>query len=156
MTRILTGLVIIFYLSVIVFNHFFFSPTMGPAIVLNELNSFQTQTLSLLLEMSRLLITLSTALLGIIGLLFIEYYKAKNEFVRISGLEASIAVGMVLISIDFGYIFMEKWVEMLLNETFRPFDRLVMYPQKMQFVTFFLSLMFAFWLAYRILIQIRK
>jgi len=78
-------------------------------------------------------------------------YKSKGKIDDRHKIDIILAFSLAALSIDFGYIFMEKWVEMLSIGIFIPFDNLVRLPQLLQLLTFLLSLLFTGRLVYKIL-----
>jgi len=135
--------------GIFIYNHFFFDPSAGESPILTELNDLQKETLSTLNEMTKLLISLSTALFGLIGYFALENFKSVGKIERKYRLDLVLAFCFAALSIDFGYIFMEKWVELLSNGIFEPYDRLIILPQQLQITTFLISLLFACRLIYR-------
>lgn len=135
--------------GIFVYNHFFFDPTAGESIILTELDDLQKETLSTLNEMTKLLISLSTALFGLIGYFALENFKSVGKIEKKFRLDLVLAFSFAALSIDFGYIFMEKWVELLSNGIFEPYDRLIILPRQLQISTFLISLLFASRLIYR-------
>jgi hypothetical protein len=134
---------------IFIYNHFFFNPSAGEARILDQLNDLQQATLSTLNEMTKLLISLSTALFGLIGYFALENYKSLGRIERKYRIDLVLAFGFAALSIDFGYIFMDKWVEQLSHGIFQPYDTLIILPQQFQIITFLLSLFFACRLIYR-------
>lgn len=145
------GLIIILFVSaaIFIFNHFLFNTSAGPSAILTELNDLQKETLSTLNEMTKLLISLATALFGLIGYFALENFKSVGKIESKYRLDFVLAFSLSAISIDFGYIFMEKWVELLSIGIFKPYDSLVILPQKLQLIAFLLSLFFTGRLVYR-------
>lgn len=135
--------------GVFIFNHFFFNPSAGESAILDHLNDLQKETLSTLNEMTKLLISLSTALFGLIGYFALENFKSVGKIERKYRIDLVLAFGFAALSIDFGYIFMDKWVEQLSNGIFQPYDTLIILPQQLQIITFLVSLFFACRLIYR-------
>lgn len=135
--------------GIFVYNHFFFDPTAGESIILTELDDLQKETLSTLNEMTKLLISLSTALFGLIGYFALENFKSVGKIEKKFRLDLVLAFSFAALSIDFGYIFMEKWVELLSNGIFEPYDRLIILPRQLQISAFLVSLLFASRLIYR-------
>jgi hypothetical protein len=99
--------------------------------------------------MTKLLISLATALFGLIGYFALENFKSVGKIERKYRLDLVLAFSFAALSIDFGYIFMEKWVELLSNGIFEPYDRLIILPRQLQISTFLISLLFACRLIYR-------
>ncbi len=134
---------------VFIYNHFLFNPSAGESPILDHLNDLQKETLSTLNEMTKLLISLSTALFGLIGYFAFENFKSVGKIARKYRMDLVLAFGFAALSIDFGYIFMDKWVEQLSNGIFQPYDNLIILPQQLQIITFLVSLFFACRLIYR-------
>lgn len=141
---------------IFIFNHFFYSPTPDPDRKRITLNDLEKQSLELLLEMTKLLFSLSTALFGLVGVFVLQARGNGRPLGRESYRNAVLAFGCAAVSIDFGYVFLEKWVELLANGLFTPFERMVAWPQTLQFTTFLLALFFAGALALRELKDGRK
>jgi hypothetical protein len=136
-------------LAIFIYNHFFFSPLAGENPILTVLNDLQKETLSTLNEMDKLLISLSTALFGLIGYFALENHKSVGKIDKQYRLDLVLAFCAAALSIDFGYIFMEKWVELLSNGIFQPYDNLIILPHKLQIVSFLIALFFAGRFIYR-------
>ena len=134
---------IVFLIILFIYNHFLYDPQPSPHPIISQLNDLQKQAISLLSEITKLLISLSTALFGAIGVFTLQYYKQDKKLPTRLRRDAILASIFAALSIDFGYIFMEKWVELLANGIFAPFDRIVTIPQTLQFTTFLLALFFA-------------
>lgn len=142
-------LILFLVASVFVYNHFFFNPAAEESLILEQLNDLQKETLSTLNEMTKLLISLSTALFGLIGYFALENFKSIGRIERTYRLDLVLAFSFAALAIDFGYIFMEKWVELLSNGIFDPYDRLIILPQQLQIISFLISLLFACRFVYR-------
>ena len=149
MKRVSKAGLILFVVAVIVFNHFIYNPVAGPHPAKHTLNELEKQSLALLLEMTKLLFSLSTALFALIGFFVVTIGKDGGELETTSRRDAIVAFAFAALSIDFGYIFMEKWVELLGNSMFAPFDFIVLLPHSLQFITFCLALFFSACLALR-------
>lgn len=146
---ILTVVVVIF-----IYNHFFYDPTAEEAVRVTELNDLQKEVLSTLNEMTKLLISLATALFGLVGYFALENFKAVGKIDAKFRYDLTLSFCAAAISIDFGYVFMEKWVELLAIEIFAPYDQMVILPQKLQLIFFLISLFFAGRLVYRNLFKV--
>jgi hypothetical protein len=141
--------IIIASLVIILYNHFLFTMPAEPSPIVTELNDLQKQAFSTLTDMTKLVISLSTALFGLIGYFALESFKAGRRMNDNYKLELVAAFSSAAVSIDFGYIYMDKWAEQLSIGIFRPNGRLVILPQQLQVVFFLLSLFFAGKLIYR-------
>jgi hypothetical protein len=135
--------------AIFIYNHFFFNPLAGESPILTELNDLQKETLTTLNEMDKLLISLSTALFGLIGYFALGNYTSHNKIEKKYRLDLVLAFCCAALSIDFGYIFMEKWVELLSNGIFQPYDNLSILPHKLQISFFLIALFFAGRFIYR-------
>lgn len=135
--------------GIFIYNHFLFDPSAEEAPILTELNDLQKETLTTLNEMTKLLISLATALFGLIGYFALENFKSVGKIEMRYRLDLVLAFSCAALSIDFGYIFMEKWVELLSMGVFQPYDKLTLLPQQLQIVSFLISLLFACRLIYR-------
>lgn len=144
-----TFFILSFAALIFVFNHFLFNPLAGEAPILTELDDLQKQTLSTLNDMSKLLISLSTALFGLVGYFAMENYKAAGTIERKFRIDLIAAFCATAISIDFGYIAMEKLVELLSNGIFQPYDNLISLPRNLQVIFFLIALFFCARLIYR-------
>ena len=141
---------------ILVFNHFFYDPSAREAVILTELNDLQKETLSTIKEMTNLLISLSSALFGLIGYFAFENYKSKGIVEDSLRIDLTLAFCATVISIDFGYIFMEKWVELLANGIFQPYDKLITIPQKLQLFSFLIALAFTGRIVYKNIFKSNK
>lgn len=130
-------------------NHIFFMPLAEESIILTSLDNLQEQVLSTLNEMTQLLISLSTALFGFIGYFAFEKYKSSGKIEKEFRYDFFMSACAAAISIDFGYIFMEKLVELLSNGIFKPYDFILSIPRNCQVVFFFTALFFCGRLIYR-------
>lgn len=127
---------------VVVFNHFFFNPPPRPSAPIDDLSSLQRGALDGMQEMSKLLLTLSTALFGFIGLVVFKQtgFELTNHRVK---LQILLMVAFTVLSIDYGFILLEKLTEQLANNHFNPFELMISFPQIMQFVMFLVALLFS-------------
>ena len=146
---ILLYIILFVVASIFIYNHFLFNPLATESPILTQLNDLQKEALSTQNEMTKLLISLSTALFGLIGYFALENFKSVGKIEKQHRLDLILAFSSAALSIDFGYIFMEKWVELLSNGIFQPYDKLISLPQKLQITTFLISLLFAGRLIYR-------
>jgi len=128
--------------AIFIYNHFLFNPLVGEAPILVSLDDLQKETLSTLNEMTKLLISLSTALFGLIGYFAFENYKAAGQIERKYRTDLLLSFSAAAISIDFGYISMEKLVELLSQVVFQPYDRLIAMPRNLQVIAFLIALFF--------------
>lgn len=136
----LTILVLIFVAIVIAYNQFVIVSFAETNLAYNDLNKLQELSLEKLTQMTELLISLGTAIIGLIGYLTVSKYK---EIINISDKEKFFAIASIsfsTLSIYFGYTSLEKWVELLSNDMFNPYDPLVEKPHKLQFTYFFISI----------------
>lgn len=127
---------------VVVFNHFFFNPQPRPSPSISELSSLQKGALDGMQEMSKLLLTLSTALFGFIGLVVFKQSGFELTNYRVK-LHILLMVAFTVLSIDYGFILLEKLTEQLANDHFNPFELMISFPQIMQFVMFLVALLFS-------------
>lgn len=114
---------------------------------LEDMSDLQKESLSVLVEMNKLLISLSLLAIGAIG----SFILNKNEGLQSSkGWVLSIlAMAMLfsVISIYCGYELYSNILEMLSNEMFEPNNPLLAVPLKWQFASFILSVVsFAFFI----------
>lgn len=135
--------ILLFVLGIFVYNHFLFNPKIGESLIIDELDDLQKETLSTLNEMTKLLISLATALFGLIGYFALENFKSVGKIEQKFRLDLVLAFSFSALSIDFGYIFMEKWAELLSFGVFQPYDKLIILPRQAQITTFLISLFFA-------------
>jgi hypothetical protein len=129
-------------LGILIYNHFFFSPVADEDMTIDKLNDLQKESFSTLIEMTKLLISLSTALFGLIGYFALENYKTTGKIELKYQMDIVVAFCFSALSIDFGYILMEKWVEMLSIGIFQPYDKLTRLPQNLQIISFISALIF--------------
>lgn len=134
---------------IFIYNHFFFNPSAEEAPILSSLDDLQKQTLATLNEMTKLLISLSTALFGLIGYFALENYKTSGKVEKKYSIDLVVSFSATALSIDFGYIFMEKLVELFSNGIFQPYDSLISLPRNLQVVFFLVGLFFCGRLIYR-------
>ena len=154
MKKDLTIYIILFgVVGILIYNHFFFDLDAEESPVLVTLNDLQKEALSTINEMTKLLISLSTALFGLIGYFALENFKSVGKIENKFRIDLTLAFCSVALSIDFGYIFMEKLVELLSNGIFQPYDKLLILPRKLQIISFLVSLLFAGRLIYRSLFK---
>ena len=79
----------------------------------------------------------------------LELWKVERRIMKNLTALFILLISFAALSIDFGYIFMEKWVELLSIGIFEPYDKLIILPQQLQITTFLISLLFACRLIYR-------
>ncbi len=140
--KIVINIILFLALVIIVYNHFFFNPLAEEGLVVTELNDLEKESFNTLMEMTKLLISLSTALFGLIGYFALENYKTVGRIEKRYQIEIVTGFCLSALSIDFGYIFMEKWVETLSIGIFQPYDRLTRLPQNLQIISFISALIF--------------
>ncbi len=140
MPRLLLFAVLI---AIFVYNHFFYDLQPAVAPERHTLDELEKKAIDTIFEMTKLLFSLATALFGLIGVFVFQHIKNEARLLKASQHKAVFAFVFEALSIDFGYVFMEKWVELLANGLFLPFDRLVTIPQTLQFSTFLVALYFA-------------
>ena len=128
--------------GIIIYNHFIFNPSANEGLILTELNDLQKQSFNTLMEMTKLLISLSTALFGLIGYFALEHYKTSGKIEQKCQIDLIAGFCLSALSIDFGYVFMEKWVEILSVGIFQPYDKLTRLPQNLQIISFIMALVF--------------
>ena len=105
-------LALLLVLSVLfIFNHFVYDLQPGPAPVVTSLSPSQEKTWETILEMTKLLFSLSTAIFGFVGIFAVLHLRNERRLNRSSVNSATLAFVFAAISIDFGYIFLEKWSE---------------------------------------------
>lgn len=129
--------------AVFIFNHFLYDLQPSPTPVVTSLSPSQEKTWETILEMTKLLFSLSTAMFGLVGVFAVLHIKNERRLSKPSINSATLAFAFAAISIDFGYIFLEKWAETFGNSIFVPFDRFLTIPQTLQFSCFLLSLLFS-------------
>ncbi len=126
--------------GVVLYNHFFFNPSPQPSVPMNELSGLQKGALDGIQAMSKLLLTLSTALFGFIGLVVFKQSNFELSNYRVK-LQILLMVAFTVLSIDYGFILLEKLTEQLANDHFNPFELMISFPQIMQFVMFLVALL---------------
>lgn len=140
--KIYLGIILFLAFGILFFNHFVFSASAEESLVVTDLNELQKQSFNTLMEMTKLLISLSTALFGVIGYFALENYKTSGRINLKYRIDIVAAFCLSALSIDFGYIFMEKWVEILSIGIFNPYDKLTRLPQNLQLISFLAALSF--------------
>lgn len=141
-TKIILSIILLLSLGIIIYNHFFFNLLANEGLIVTELNDLQKESFNTLMEMTKLLISLSTALFGLIGYFALENYKTTGRIEAKYQIEVVAGFCLSALSIDFGYIFMEKWVEILSIGVFQPYDKLTRLPQNLQIISFLAALVF--------------
>ncbi|MFP2995508.1 hypothetical protein ABN763_06340 [Spongiivirga sp. MCCC 1A20706] len=126
----------------ICYNHFWFELSADPAPILPDLNKMQEQTMDMISRMNELLMSLATAIFGIVGFLIVEKFGSITKLSKNALYFSITALCCATISIDFGYIYMQTWVEQLSENIFQPFDGSLIIPRKLQFLSFIASLIF--------------
>lgn len=142
-------LIPIISIIVILINHVFFKPLAGESLILTSLNNLQEQILSTLNQMTQLLISLSTALFGFIGFFIFEKARATGKVEKKYRIDFFTSACAAALSIDCGYIFMEKLIVLLSMGIFQPYDILLNVPRIGQILFFFISLFCCGRLIYR-------
>lgn len=143
---------IIIVTGIFITNHLIFRSPIKPTIILDSLNELQKASHDTLTEMSKLLISLATALFGLLGFFALENYKANGLKIDQKYLtDLVLAFLAAALSIDYGYVFMEKWVEELSMGVFNPYDKVVLIPQNLQLFTFLIAFFFSGRFTYKIL-----
>lgn len=140
--KIGTSIVFLFVIIIICYNHFFYTGPAEPTLFIESLNNLQENALDKMSTMIELLISLSTAIFAVVGFFTTEKFKSIEKIGGKNLFFASCSISFAALSIDFGYIAMQKWVELLGNQMFNPFDSIVTTPLRRQFYSFFLSIIF--------------
>ncbi len=126
--------------GVIIYNHFFLELTAGPGIREYTLQDMHKEVIAHLREMTKLMISLALGIIGLLGYFSTRGGSASFALDQRTKIPLVLAFCMAMLSIDFGYIFMEKWVEIMTLGVFDPYDNLVHIPYQLQIGTFILSL----------------
>jgi hypothetical protein len=145
--QLIVGITIL--LVIVIYNHFLYDVRPRPQVIQSTLTDHQKESLRILGEMTKLLITMATAVFGVVAFFVTEQYRKGKSLSAPSWRDAVLAFASAGLSVDFGYVLMEKWVELLANGMFAPFERLVTTPQTLQFSAFLVSLVFLARLALR-------
>lgn len=156
MKNVLIVVIIIITFGILVFNHLFFEPFAEPSIIIEKLNDLQKEILKNLNDRTNLLISLSTAIFGLIGYFALESYKLNRKIDEKLKIDLILTLVLTILSIDFGYISMEKLIEMLSLGIFSPFDNLIRLPKVFQLLTFLLSIFFSGSLVYKLMFNSKQ
>lgn len=149
-THIICAIVAIVLLVV---NHAIYSPLAAEFPAKESLNVFEKESLSTIFGMTELLISLCTALFGGICYFMLEHYKIEKKINKGHRLHFVVAVCASILSIDCGYIFMEKMSELLALRIFNIEDKLITIPKTFQIIYFIISLIFTGTLVLKISFQ---
>lgn len=129
-------------IGIFLFNHFIYDLQPSPQLELKSLTDVQKESLSLLRETTQLLFSLATAAFGAIGVMTLHITRTASSSPSSVRANAIAAFVFAALSVDFGYVYIEKWAELLANGVFAPFEPLVTIPQTLQLVSFLLALFF--------------
>lgn len=127
--------------AVLLYNHFLYDADPGATPLRDVLNDTEKIALDMIKDLTQLLISIATALLGAVSVFVMQHYKDGRPLRPGQLPRAVAALSLAALSIDSGYIYMEKLAETLGNGMFVPFARQVALPQAMQFVFFFIALL---------------
>jgi hypothetical protein len=127
--------------AVLIYNHFIFDADPGPTLRVTVLDDLQKQSLDVIKDLTQLLISVATALLGAVGVFVMQHYKDGRPLKPGQFPRAVTALSFAALSIDSGYIYLEKLAETLGNNMFVPFAYPVALPQALQFAFFFIALL---------------
>ena len=111
---------------------FFFNPAPSPELAIKTLNTFQKQSIDIVIEMNRQMLSLALLLLAGVGAFVVNKYstgKIESYAARLLLVFSSL---FSIFSILFGYFLYDKIVEMLSNEMFNPYSPLISQPQFLQ------------------------
>jgi len=118
----------------------YFQPTPEPAIRLDTLNELQKKSIEIVIEMNKLMISLSLLVIGGIG----GFLLQKYQVIKIRSIPQKIIIVFSIVfsalAIYFGYLIYSKMVETLANNIFALAGNLIDQFQKYQYYSFLLSL----------------
>ena len=140
--RFIAFLIVTLFIVIVIYNHFFLEIFAAPDLIKTQLNDLQKEIVSHTKEINNLLISLSTGIFVLIGYMSTSGGSGKFMVQRKSIIPLILCFCFSALSIDFGYIFMQKWIQMLHLGIFNPEDNLVKIPHILQIISFLLSLIF--------------
>jgi hypothetical protein len=105
-----------------------------------NLSSLQENSLSVLQEMNKLLISLALLIIGALGGLILNKKYSYTDHDIWTNVMLLLTLIFAVLSIYFGYILYYKLVEMLSNNMFDSSSELLTVPQRYQFFLFLLSI----------------
>ena len=143
MIKIRSNLPTILYVLLIIVGwaiiSYYFQPSPKPTIEIQQLNQLQEKSIEIIIEMNKLLISLSLLVIGGIGGFLLQKYQTLKIESLIQIVIVVLSMMFAVSSIYFGYVLYAKLVEMLSNSMFDISTNLIEEPQKFQFFSFLLS-----------------
>lgn len=143
MTKIKSNLpTISFFLLIVlawIIAYVYFHPVPQPAVALESLNELQEKSIEIILEMNKLIISLSLLLIGGIGAFLLQKYQSVKIHSLAQRMTIVLSIISASLSIYFGYVLYFRMVEMLSNNWFNPQSNLIEQPLMFQYYSFLLS-----------------
>lgn len=128
---------ILFIVSMIMVHEF--QPAPSPEEYLENLNMVQSKSLDNIVEMNKLIISLALLIIGACAGILVRKFPTINTSTTLT---TSILLTCILFaasSIFSGYILYDNVVSMLANNFFHPANEMIKWPQRLQFYSFFIS-----------------
>jgi len=111
-----------------------------PSVEIDDLNGLQKESTTIIVEMDKLIISLSLLVIGAIG----GFILHKYENVKIRSLLQRVTIGLSFMlacsAVYFGYVLYAKIIEMLSNKMFDATLPLIQMPLEFQYYSFLFSL----------------
>ena len=127
----------------ITYNHFGFDPKLQQPRVAKSLGENEKEAMHSIVELTKSLTTLAGSLLALIGFFLLRHIKRESVLSPLNRFSLLLAGSLAILSIDYGYLVFEKWVQLLNQGLFTPFEPLVAIPQNMQLFCLLMSLLLA-------------
>jgi len=115
-------------------------PVPEASIELDSLSDLQKKSIDIIIEMNKLIISLSLIVLGALGGFLIQKYQVVKIKSLMGKLIIVLSIFFSALSIYFGYVIYSRMVEMLSNKMFNPASNLIELSQKFQYYSFLSSL----------------
>lgn len=136
--RISICITVLFVVTVILL-HEFFQPEPDPEFYIENLNPLQSKSLDNVVEMNKLIISLALLVIGACAGILVQKYSNIKVKRRITIITLLFCILFAASSIFSGYVLYDNLVVMLSNGFYNPANQLIKWPQRLQFYSFFIS-----------------
>jgi hypothetical protein len=137
--KVLTAVIAVVFIAAVILLHEVFQPAPSAELYIETLNPLLSKSLDYVVEMNKLIISLALVVLGACAAILTQKYpnlKTKGTWTTVILL---VCILLAASSIFSGYVLYDNLVFMLANNFYSPSNELVKWPQRLQFYSFFSS-----------------